>query len=365
MQRMRPTHPMQRMQRQALAGAAVLAGASAASQPAYAELASGSAASQPAYADAPLNYFLHAAGPAATPTLHLGWALAALSVAVCVVIAVLLVIAIGRRRAPSDPSTIITASGGTRWVYIGTGISTVFLLIAAVYMLITLRAVAQPARAAALTIRVTGYDWWWKVDYGTDAASGQPFSTANEIHIPTGVPVKLELRSADVIHSFWVPRLAGKTQMIPGQVNTQWIQADTPGVYRGQCSQFCGPQHAHMAFQVIAQSAADFAAWQAAQRQVAPPPEGALATAGAKLFGERCAGCHTVRGSKAAGVQAPDLTHVGTRRLIAAGTVTNTPDHLLDWVRHAQRIKPDALMPSMVLTTAEAAALSAYVARLQ
>jgi cytochrome c oxidase subunit 2 len=167
-----------------------------------------------------------------------------------------------------------------------------------------------------------------------------------------------------VIHAFWVPRLAGKTQAIPGQVNTQWIQADVPGVYRGQCTQFCGAQHAHMAFDVVAQPQADFDAWRDAQgRQAASPADGQVRT-GQKIFMDRCAGCHTVRGSDAAGVQAPDLTHVGSRRQLAAGSLTNTPEHLLDWVQHAQEIKPDSLMPSITLNVQDAAALSAYLATL-
>jgi cytochrome c oxidase subunit 2 len=170
-----------------------------------------------------------------------------------------------------------------------------------------------------------------------------------------------------VIHAFWVPQLAGKTQTIPGQTNEQWIEADQPGIYRGQCSQFCGAQHAHMAFEVIAQSPADFDAWRTAQAQAAAAPaprEAAALTAGRKLFGERCAGCHTVRGTSAAGSQAPDLTHLDSRRLIAAGTLANTPAHQLDWIRHAQRIKPDSLMPGIVLSAAEATQLSAYLATL-
>jgi cytochrome c oxidase subunit 2 len=181
--------------------------------------------------------------------------------------------------------------------------------------------------------------------------------------------VKIVLESADVIHAFWVPQLAGKTQTIPGQVNEQWIQADAPGVYRGQCSQFCGAQHAHMAFEVVAQDRAGFDTWR---RDQAKPASAAstdtlaagTVTEGAKLFQARCAGCHTVRGTEANGAQAPDLTHLDSRRLIAAGALTNTPEHQLDWIRHAQRIKPDSLMPGIVLTSSEASALSAYLATL-
>ncbi|ABE36005.1 cytochrome c oxidase subunit II [Paraburkholderia xenovorans] len=314
---------------------------------------------------APLNYFLHAAGPAAAPTQRLGWVLSAIAILVTLIIAGLLVGAIVRRR-PAPPTRPFNAeAGGMHWIYIGTGVSSIVLLAILVYVLITLESVASPAAHPQLTLTVTAYDWWWKVDYADDPDPLRNFSTANEIHIPVGQPVKILLKSADVVHAFWVPQLAGKTQTIPGQTNEQWIQADQPGIFRGQCSQFCGAQHAHMAFEVVAQSPADFAAWRAAQGRTAGGSAGdAAVAAGRHLFAERCAGCHTIRGSDAAGLQAPDLTHLLSRRTLAAGALTNTPEHLLDWIEHAQRIKPEALMPDIPLTTGDAAALSAYLATL-
>ncbi|MEZ2306543.1 cytochrome c oxidase subunit II [Paraburkholderia sp. RCC_158] len=320
---------------------------------------------------APLAYFLHTAGPAAAPTMRLGWVLTAIVVLVVLIVSGLLVVALARKRPAEPADTIGPEAGGLRWIYVGTGGSCVALLGMLVYTMTTLESVASPASHARLVITVTAYDWWWKVDYADDPDAARNFSTANEIHIPVGEPVKVRLKSADVVHAFWVPQLAGKTQTIPGQTNEQWIQADRPGVYRGQCSQFCGAQHAHMAFEVVAQSAADFDAWRDAQGRNAMPTQAsahgahdAQFSAGKKLFDERCAGCHTIRGTDAHGSQAPDLTHLGSRRLIAAGALTNTPEHLLDWVQHAQRIKPEALMPSIALTTSDAAALSAYLATL-
>ncbi|MFT4067032.1 cytochrome c oxidase subunit II [Paraburkholderia sp.] len=314
---------------------------------------------------APLNYFLHAAGPAAGPTMRLGWVLTAVATLVTLIIAVLLVGAMVRKRPGAAPDSLNAEPGGMRWIYIGTGVSSIALLAILVYVLVTLESVASPATYPQLTITVTAYDWWWKADYTDDPNPARNFSTANEIHIPVGEPVKIQLKSADVVHAFWVPQLAGKTQTIPGQTNEQWIQADRPGIYRGQCSQFCGAQHAHMAFEVIAQDAAAFNAWRDAQARAASPPTGdAAVAAGQHLFGERCAGCHTIRGTSADGLQAPDLTHLGSRRTIAASALSNTPDHLLDWIEHAQQIKPDALMPSIALTANEAAALSAYLATL-
>jgi cytochrome c oxidase subunit 2 len=315
-------------------------------------------------ATAPLNYFLHAAGPAATPTMRLGWVFTAICVAVTLIVAALLIAAISRKRPAARSDSLMADAGGLRWIYIGTGISSVVLLGMLVYFLVVLASVASPASPPQLTLTVTAYDWWWKVDYADDPNPARNFSTANEIHIPTGEPVRIRLNSADVVHAFWVPQLAGKTQTVPGQTNEQWIEADRAGVYRGQCSQFCGAQHAHMAFEVIAEKPADFNAWRDAQGRAAAPASGVAVAAGRHLFGERCAGCHTIRGTDATGLQAPDLTHLGSRRTIAAGTLTNTPQHLLDWIGHAQQIKPEALMPDIALSAGDAAALSAYLATL-
>ena len=313
---------------------------------------------------APLNYFLHAAGPAAAPTMRLGWALAALATIIATIVTALLIGAILRHRLPADPDAVHADSGGMPFVWIGSVLSSIGLFATLAYVLVTLDSVAAPAQQPRLTIAVTAYDWWWKIDYDNPDDPAHHLTTANEIRIPAGEPVKIELRSADVIHAFWVPQLAGKTQTIPGVVNEQWIQADHAGVYRGQCSQFCGAQHAHMAFEVIAQSRGDFDAWYAAQAQ---PQASAtsLATndarAGQQLFIERCAGCHAIRGTNAQGVQAPDLTHLDSRRMIAAGTLPNTDANQLDWIRHAQQIKPDSLMPSIALTADDARVLSAYL----
>jgi cytochrome c oxidase subunit II len=315
---------------------------------------------------APLEYLAHAAGPASLPTQRLEWALIALVSVVMIVVAALLVAALVRRRRSGRPDAIGAEAAGMSWIYIGTGVSALALFAALIYVMVTLESVAAPRVAPALQIDVTAYDWWWKLEYPDADDASRSFATANEIHIPVGVPVQIKLRSADVIHTFWVPQLAGKTEMIPGQINEQWIEADAPGVYRGQCSQFCGAQHAHMAFEVVAQPPAEFDAWRRAQARAASPavPSAAI-DAGKRLFGERCAGCHAVRGTDAAGAQAPDLTHLGSRRLIAAGQLPNTAANRLDWIQHAQRIKPDSMMPSIALSASDASALSAYLATLQ
>lgn len=312
---------------------------------------------------APLNYFLHSYGPASMPTMHLGWVFVTLLSVIFVIISVLLVVAVFRSRPTEDTHQIGREDEGMPWVYIGTGVSACILFALAIYTLITLNAIAKPTHAPALKLTVTGYDWWWKVEYEYDDPT-RSFVTANEIHIPVGQPVFVKLKSADVIHAFWVPMLAGKTQMIPGLTNQQWLQADAEGVYSGQCTQYCGVQHAHMGLEVIAQTEDEFRTWQDAQRQSAVTVSAIDVNAGQKLFLDRCAGCHAIRGTEAVGAHAPDLTHLKSRRLIAAGLLTNTPEHLVQWITHAQDLKPGTRMPSMVLTATEIDSLSAFLSTL-
>ncbi|MGZ5054226.1 MAG: cytochrome c oxidase subunit II [Methylobacter sp.] len=312
---------------------------------------------------APLNYFLHSYGPASTPTMHLGWVFAALLTVIFIIITSLLAKAIFRQRPVEDPLLMGREEQGVLWIYIGTAITACILFAMTVYMLLTLNRVAMPTHAPALTLTVKGYDWWWKVEYEDDDPSRR-FVTANEIHIPVGQPVLVKLKSADVIHAFWVPVLAGKTQMIPGLTNQQWIEADAEGIYLGQCTQYCGVQHAHMGLEVVAQNEAEFATWQDAQRKTAATALAGDVDAGWKIFLDQCAGCHAVRGTEATGNHGPDLTHLNSRRLLAGGLLTNTPDHLVQWITHAQELKPGARMPSMVLTAAEISALSAFLSTL-
>ena len=210
-------------------------------------------------ARAPLGY-LEGAGPAARSIASLGWGLLGISVAVCLITGALLVFSIFRRRLQTDGLGGGDDRSALRWIGVGLSITTVLLLASAVWTLWTVRGVSDTSRAAAVNIDVTGQQWWWEVRYRSDTPSRE-FSTANDLVIPAGVPVQLNLRSRDVVHSFWVPKLAGKMDMIPGQTNRIRIEADQPGIYRGQCSEFCGMQHAQMAFFVIALAPADFQTW--------------------------------------------------------------------------------------------------------
>ncbi len=217
-----------------------------------------------------------------------------------------------------------------------------------------------------LTIRVGGLQWWWSVEYlGPDPAKG--FVTANEIHIPVGRNVHLMLQGDDVIHSFWVPSLAGKQDLIPGRVNEITVRADRPGTYRGQCAEFCGLQHAHMGIIVIADTPEDFAKWTDVQRASAADAAGdeEIASGREVFMGKPCAGCHAIRGTKATATNGPDLTHVGGRRFIAAGLLPTSRGALAAWISDPQTLKPGNNMPLVPLTSDELRAVSAYLASLK
>lgn len=198
--------------------------------------------------------------------------------------------------------------------------------------------------AGALVVRVTGHMWWWDVRY---QAGGGDVRTANELRIPVGRPVYLALASADVIHSFWVPQLAGKMDMVPGRVQHLLLRADRAGTFRGQCAEFCGEQHARMALHVVALEPAAFDAWLAAQAQPARVAATPAQARGRDAFlAQRCDACHTVRGTGADSALGPDLTHVGSRLQLAAGTLPNTAEARAQWIAHVQSLKPGARMPS-------------------
>jgi cytochrome c oxidase subunit 2 len=216
-----------------------------------------------------------------------------------------------------------------------------------------------------LTIRVRGHQWWWEVTY-PDALASQTFATANEIHIPVGRPVHIQLAAADVIHSFWVPSLAGKQDLIPGRDNEIAFIARRSGIYRGQCAEFCGFQHARMAVFVMAEEPEAFETWRRSQLQEAVTPSGNEQQTGQKVFAARaCSTCHTIRGTSAAGKLGPDLTHIASRKAIAAGVLENTRGSLAAWIADPQTIKPGNNMPMVPLSADELNALSAYMTSLR
>ncbi|HVY07882.1 MAG TPA: cytochrome c oxidase subunit II [Burkholderiales bacterium] len=330
-------------------------------------LAAGAMLACEAAADAPLSY-LHTEGAAADPVTRLGWGLGAIAIIVVIAISVFLLLAILRSRgrdAPrsSSPAPVERDAAGLRIVYVGTGISAVVLFACAIWTLNTLAQVARAPAQPAFTIEVTAHQWWWELRY-LDPQPARIFTTANEIHIPVGQPVRFALHSEDVIHSFWIPRLAGKTDVIPGQVNQTWLEASHAGVYRGQCAEYCGLQHAHMALVVVADAPADFARWRDAQLAEARPAAAAV-LAGHDVFKERCAACHTVRGGQTGGIIGPDLTHVMSRGTLAAATLPNDPGTLKAWIADAPAFKPGTRMPALKLPDGELTAVAAYVQTLK
>jgi cytochrome c oxidase subunit 2 len=289
-------------------------------------------------------------------------------VAVCSVVWALVMIAMihalwrrrdDRRRLPIGPPP----SRERRMSYVVTaavGVTTIIIAIFTLASFVTTHAL-NAAGPDDLTVRIRGLQWWWSVEYvGPDPS--RRFETANEIHVPVGRNVRLLLEGDDVIHSFWAPSLAGKQDLIPGRLNEMTIRADHAGTYRGQCAEFCGLQHAHMAFLVIAEQPDEFARWAEAQRAPATETSDDAMAAGRNVFmAKACAGCHTIRGTAAAGTPGPDLTHVGGRRTIAAGLFETTRGSLAAWIADPQTLKPGNNMPLVPLTPDELRAVSAYL----
>jgi cytochrome c oxidase subunit 2 len=225
-----------------------------------------------------------------------------------------------------------------------------------------MRATSAPdPRTTKLTVEVVGHQWWWEVRY-----PGSRAVTANEIHIPAGERVNVAVTTADVIHSFWIPKLNRKIDMIPGRVNRILLEAERPGRYRGECYEFCGLQHAHMGMWVVADPPARFRAWLANMAKPArPAPPGAAARGRAVFLGEACSGCHQLRGTRAHATVGPDLTHLQTRQTIAGSTLPNTPDALRRWVLDPQHVKPGARMPALPLSQQEQRDLFAFLESLR
>jgi cytochrome c oxidase subunit 2 len=250
---------------------------------------------------------------------------------------------------------------GHRWIWWGgIALPVVVLLFVFGFEVRTIWALTQPKPTVA-TIRIVGHRWWWEIQY-----VDQKFTTANQLVIPAGKAVRLELTSGDVIHSFWVPQLHYKRDLIADQVNSTIVQADEPGVYRAVCAEFCGKQHAQMQLMVVALEPDRYQAWVAHESQAAPPPPAALAQAGQEVFlSNSCLFCHTIRGTPAAGEIGPDLTHLASRLTLAAGTLENNTGNLGGWIMDPQHIKPGSLMPPAQITGEELQALLAYLGTLQ
>jgi cytochrome c oxidase subunit II len=218
----------------------------------------------------------------------------------------------------------------------------------------------------AMAIRITGHQWWWDVEY-ENPQPNEIMKTANEVHVPVGKTVKFELQSTDVIHSFWVPNMHGKKDLVPGIPTTTWFVANRRGEFRGQCAEYCGEQHAHMRMIFVAESDAEFQRWLKAQKQSAPEPTTDSQRHGRDVFmSSQCVMCHTIEGTNARAVLGPDLTHVASRKLLAAAEIPNTSANLSGWIHNPQHDKPGVRMPANEnLSAADLAALVDYLESLK
>jgi cytochrome c oxidase subunit 2 len=281
-------------------------------------------------------------GPAARSISNISWVMFIGAALILLLVTALALYAVYRapdKRRTISP-TLMIAIGGVAF-------PVVTLSALLIYGVLEMGYLRAESNQAPVDIEVVGNQWWWDIHY-RDGGSNEVITTANEIHIPAGVPVKIAVRTNDVIHSFWVPNLAGKIDLIPGRTNHITLQADQPGRFRGQCAEFCGAQHARMAFIVIAQSAADYEAWLARQRGPAAIPTDQAALRGRAAFmANGCMDCHTVRGTKTQKKEfGPDLTHVGSRLHIGAATLENNRDNLIEFIARSQTVKPGNRMPS-------------------
>lgn len=320
----------------------------------------------------------HTRGPAAHSISELSWAMTILFVVTTIIMGVLLAIAFYRRRGTLDEHEPLDAEGGQMWVAIG-GIL-IPLIVLTVLFVVGLDMMGdfpihgmpgmpsskQMVQSMKPDIIVIGHQWWWEIHYVNDDPS-KSFITANELHLPVNRPVNIEVKTADVMHSFWIPALNGKVDLIPGQPNFIRIVASHTGTFTGQCAEYCGDQHANMRLTAFVQTQDAYNAWFADQLKPGAQPTSPDAIAGEKIFvSSACSMCHTVRGTTAGGKVAPDLTHIGSRKMLASEIFPNNDAYLEAWITHAQSLKPDCLMPDLPDYTGEQAAdLVAYLRQLQ
>jgi cytochrome c oxidase subunit 2 len=281
-----------------------------------------------------------------------------------VVEGLILISAFRFRRRAKDASEPTQVHGNTKAEIAWTILPALIVVTLFVMALQTQQTLAKPDTTVApeqMTVKVIGHQFWWEYQY-----PDLGITTATDLVIPTGTVVNLELSSADVIHSFWVPQLNGKTDAFPNHVNFTWIQADTPGIYYGQCAELCGASHANMRVVVVAKTPEEFNQWTRDQLTVPAAPTEAFALQGQLVFATgACIGCHTVQGTAANGKTGPDLTHVGSRTTLAGGMLNNTEGNLRRWLANPPEVKPGSIMPNLNLTKAEVEALTAYLQSLK
>jgi cytochrome c oxidase subunit II len=313
---------------------------------------------------------LQPVGPYASRIEWLYWLIFWVSLVVFAIVMALFARAASRNRTPQqEPAPLVPDSVGRRGatisVAVGVAITVVTLFVILGFSVANGKAITSAKTKQPVTIQVTGNRWWWDVTYPNSQAD-LTVTTANEIHVPVGQPVVILTSSRDVVHSFWAPNIQGKRDLLPGYQNAFWIQVDQPGRYWGQCSEYCGLQHAHMAFEVVAEPADQFSQWLAQQQKPAVQPDDEITTRGQQVFlTHSCVLCHTIRGTDAGSRVGPDLTHVGARNRIAAGTLQNTSGALAGWISDPQNIKPGTQMPPNPLGADDLQSLVAYLKSLQ
>ncbi len=295
----------------------------------------------------------------------LGWIVGGIAVVILVGVEAAIVFAVWRYRASRLNGAASQTVGNTRLEVIWTVAPAITLIVVFVLMVGTMNEIraATFSGQGALLLTVEGHQWWWEVRY--PQGDGSDVVTANEIHIPVGAEVDVSLVSADVIHSFWVPELAGKMDLIPGRTNHLRLYAARAGTYSGACAEFCGIEHAWMRIRVVADPPPAFRAWLDAQRAPRVAPSGNAARGESVFTSALCASCHTVRGTTAAGTAGPDLTHVGGRSTLGAGVLANTDASMRDWIADPQHFKPGSYMPLVPLDGADLEAVAAYLRSLQ
>ncbi|MBX3444592.1 MAG: cytochrome c oxidase subunit II [Planctomyces sp.] len=315
---------------------------------------------------------LHPGGSAAAEIAWLTWFLIAVCGGVFVAVMALTAAAVWRRSETADagesaesaadsesrkppPASPVSPLGAGFIIVAGAVIPALILTVILVLSVKAQVALAPPE--SDITIRVVGHQFWWEVEYPETG-----IVTANELIIPAGEPVRLELSAADVIHSLWAPNLNGKTDLLPDKVNIAWLESDSPGVYRAQCAEYCGVQHALMALRIVALPRDEYDAWSETSQASDPEPATEPQRRGRDVyFRTGCHNCHAIAHTAATGRRGPDLTHFGSRLTIAAGVVPNTPENLREWIANPQGMKPGNLMPHTELTRDELDALVDYL----
>jgi len=302
-----------------------------------------------------------AASPQAEDINHLFYQFTIVATLIVLIVAGGVIYSAIRYRAKKNPEEPAQTHGNLKLEIIWTVIPFLLLVFFFYLTVKAMKEINQPYAGKKPDIVIIAHQWWWDIRY-----PGKKIITANELHIPVNQKLLMEIESADVIHSWWVPELGRKTDAVPGRQNYSWIVADKAGVYKGKCSEYCGTQHAWMLIRVVAQTEEEFEKWAGQQQKAAVTPTDSVARAGARLFQHKaCASCHAIRGTAAISHMAPDLTHLASRKTILSGMLPLTDANLRHWLQKPQKIKPDANMPDFMLSPQEMNALTKYLEELQ